>query len=425
MRRILLYAAVGILPVVGIGLAWAVRHPEIEPLAEAPDLDPEAVALGETLAGLGGCASCHGEDLAGGAPLHTPFGTIHVTNITPDLATGIGSWPPKAFRRAMRNGVDREGRYLYPAFPFDAFTNATDADLDALYAFLRSVPAVAKDPLPNELAFPFNIRLLMAGWTTLFHEPGPFEPDPAQDAVWNRGAYLAEGLGHCQACHTPRNAFGARDRNAVYAGAMVEGWWSPALDGSGTSPLGWTSDELVNYFYDGWDENHGIAAGPMAEVVGNISMLPEEDVTALSIYFAAHSGASADTEARAAARDAAAQTALAAGINPDPTGDPAIDNGATLFVARCVNCHRSGSETVPLALATAVTGPRPENFIRIVLDGVIPTANAYFVRPMPGFRQLNASEISDLSEYVRHQFADAAPWADVARVLETELAQPQ
>lgn len=422
MRRILRYTVLTIVLFAGLGVAWAMRHPEIAPVAEAPSPAPEIVARGETLARLGGCASCHGEDLAGGAPLHTPFGTIHVTNITPDVTTGIGSWSMEAFRRAMRHGVDRQGRYLYPAFPFDSFTYATDVDLDALYAYLRTVPAVAKASPANELGFPFNLRILMAGWTTLFLDPGPFEPDPARDATWNRGAYLAEGLGHCQACHTPRNTMGALDRDTAYAGAMVDGWWSPALDGSGPSPIGWTSDELINYFYDGWDANHGIAAGPMAEVIGNVSSLPEADVTALATFFAGFSTASvADPDARGAAREAAADLALAPGAVPAPTGDAAIDNGAAVFVARCANCHRNGSETVPLALATAVTGPRPENFLQVVLNGISPSENAYFVRPMPGFRQLSASDITDLSAYVRHQFANGSPWQEVSQILEREL----
>ena len=425
MRRILLFLLLGIGLATAIGFGWALRHGGIPPLPEAPIRDEDMVSRGEDLAQLGGCQSCHGEDLSGGAALETPFGTIFVTNITPDVDTGIGMWSAEAFRRAMRHGVDREGRYLYPAFPFDAFTNTTDADLDALYAYLQSVPAVSKNAASNTFGFPFNNRILMAGWGMLFLDPGPYVPDPEQDEVWNRGAYLTEGLGHCQACHTPRNAFGAMDRDAAYAGALADGWWSPALDGTGTSPIGWTTDELINYFYDGWDENHGIAAGPMAEVIGNISTLPENDMKAIATYFAALSQPTADETAnRNVARNAAAATALAQGTVPEPTGDPAIDHGAEVFVARCANCHRSGSETVPLALVSAVTGPEPENFLHVVLYGVSPTENAYFVRPMPGFSQLPAEDIADLAAFVRHQFTDGPLWPDVGQLVDTVLSRP-
>ena len=208
--------------------------------------------------------------------------------------------------------------------------------------------------------------------------------------------------------------------SAAYAGAMVEGWWSPALDGSGTTPAGWSEEELINYFYDGWDANHGIAAGPMAEVVGNVSTLPEEDVTALAVYVASLAGPVAADADRTAAFDTAAQTALASGETPEETGNAVLDHGAEVFVARCVNCHRSGSETVPLAYASAVTGPHPENFLHVVLNGITPTENAYFVRPMPGFAQLPDEDISALAQFVRERFTDGQEWsvtpADVAEI---------
>lgn len=409
MRK-LAWVLVLILAVCAGALAWAVRHGEIEPI-DMTGFSPDETAIenGELLTLVGGCRSCHGDDLAGGQALETPFGVIYSTNLTPDSDTGLGLWSEAAFIRAMRKGIDRQGNYLYPAFPFDNFTNVTDQDLSFIYAYLTTVPAVVKTSRANDLAFPFNIRLLLAGWTALFLEEGPYTPDTAEDDVWNRGAYLAEGLGHCSACHTPRNFLGARDPSQAYAGGFAEGWWSPALDHDSTSPMTWTEDELINYLFDGWDENHGIAAGPMKQVVGNVSNLSEEDVEAIAVYFASFLP-TPNNEQRTAARLKAEELALNQGEQPDFGGDASLQSGAEVFDSKCANCHKAGSETVPLALVTAVTGPEPENFIRIVVNGVTPTENAYFVRPMPGFPDVPADELADLAAFVRSRFTSQGVW---------------
>jgi mono/diheme cytochrome c family protein len=407
-----------ILVLILVGLwMWTARHPTLDPInaAEEPR-DEDLVKHGERLASIGGCASCHGGDLSGGEAIPTPFGAIHATNITPDAETGIGRWSEAAFQRAMRKGIDREGGHLYPAFPYDSFTNLTDEDLAALYAYLMSGPAIAKTAPANTLAFPYNIRPLMAFWNALHLEEGPLAPDPARDEAWNRGAYLAEGPGHCAACHSPRNELGARDRKQDYEGAMAEGWWSPALGSTSTATMPWTEDELINYLYDGWDENHGIAAGPMKDVVANISILPEDDMAALVRYLMSL-GERADVDRDIARADAEGR-AFASTIETVETGNPALDHGAEVFVARCANCHRTGSETVPLALATTLTGPRPENFLKVVIDGVTPTENAYFVRPMPGNPELSREELRDLAAFSRHRFTNAAPWTELEQALD-------
>src|SRR5690606_6590284 len=143
---------------------------------------------------------------AGGREIPTPFGTIIATNITPDPTTGIGNWSYPAFERAMREGIGRDGKHLYPAFPYNHFAKTTDADLQALYAYLMAQPAVAQTNPETKLPFPFNLRPLMAGWNLLFHNStARFTADPAKSETWNRGAYLVETLGHCSACHSPRN----------------------------------------------------------------------------------------------------------------------------------------------------------------------------------------------------------------------------
>ena len=206
-----------LLALAGVGLAW---RRDIAPVARAEpsSIDPALVEAGARLAAVGNCIACHtvpgGEAFAGGLAVPTQFGTIHSTNITPDEETGIGAWSEEAFARAMHEGVDRAGRHLYPAFPYDHFTLVTPEDNRALFAYLMTRQPVSSTAPENDLAFPYNIRMALAGWKLLFLDEGVFEPDPAKDETWNRGAYLAEGLAHCGACHTPRNALGARDQGS-------------------------------------------------------------------------------------------------------------------------------------------------------------------------------------------------------------------
>ena len=217
---------------------------------------------------------------AGGRPLQTPFGTIYSTNITPDVETGIGAWSYPAFERAMREGIHRDGRHLYPAFPYTHFAKTTDADMQALYAYLMAQSPVRAETPSNTLAFPFNLRPLMAGWNALFHKPNVFQPDPTKSATWNRGAYLVEGLGHCGACHSPRNALGAEKANAYLAGGFAEGWEAPALTSLSQAPIPWSEDELYAYLRTGESRFHGVAAGPMAPVVKELAALPDSRTSA-------------------------------------------------------------------------------------------------------------------------------------------------
>jgi mono/diheme cytochrome c family protein len=399
-------------------LIWANRHAEIASIAPGsmPVASKDLLDQGEMLATLGGCESCHGKDLAGGVRLPTPFGALYSTNITPDPQTGIGAWSPDAFRRAMRRGIDRAGGYLYPAFPYDHFTKTTDDDIDAIYAYLMSRPAITRTETPNELTFPYNIRLSMAAWNLLFLDEGAFVPDPTQNDTWNRGAYLAEGLGHCAACHTPRNFLGARDHAREYSGGDAEGWHSPALNAASPAPIQWTMESLINYFFDGWDGEHGIAAGPMKDVVEHVSTLSEEDVDALATFVLSLRGPVPNTDATAAldfSKEAAigitgAEVKLAETANPD---------GAKVFKDRCVNCHRAGSETIPLALTSAVWGPDPTNLLKVVVQGVTPTENAYFVRPMPGFPTLTDKELEELAVFVRSNFSTEAEWENLETAI--------
>ncbi|MDB5624182.1 MAG: cytochrome c, class [Devosia sp.] len=421
--RIILAGLALLVVIGGAALAWATRHPEIAALQAPPAAaSAELIETGEVLAAVGDCAVCHtapgGQPYAGGLAVETPFGTIHSTNITPDPATGIGAWSLDAFRRALHQGVSRNGQYLYPAFPYDHYTKVSDADVEALYAFLTSLDPVESAPKPNELRFPFNQRVLMAGWNLLFFKEGRYQPDPSRSEEWNRGAYLAEGLGHCGACHTPRNALGALEGDRHYDGATVEGWHAPALNEQSPSQVPWTADSLVNYFLDGWDQDHGIAAGPMTPVVNEMALLSEEDAYAVAEYVL-----SLQNQEDIEGRTTAAQTFAEArqfgspetpATGPAPTGDPAYDAGLAIFSRVCANCHRAGTETAPLGALASINGPDPSNLLHVVVDGIVPPANSP-TRTMPAFGgALSEAELVNLATFMRTHFSQQPAWTNIA-----------
>src|SRR5947199_8062494 len=291
--------------VAGVGAA-ALPWRSIAPIArpDASVYSAATIARGRQLAALGDCAVCHTEANgalnAGGRALETPFGIIYSTNITPDLETGIGAWSYPALERAMREGIHRDGRHLYPAFPYTHFAKVTDADLQALYAYLMAQAPVRADTPKNTLAFPFNWRPLLAGWNALFNQQGVFEADATKSAMWNRGAYLVEGLGHCGACHSPRNALGAENAKAYLAGGFAEGWEAPPLTSLSHAPIPWSEDELYAYLRTGESRFHGVAAGPMAPVVKELSGLPDQDIRAMAIYLGSFNDTTINEPAQAA-----------------------------------------------------------------------------------------------------------------------------
>jgi len=372
--------------------------------------DGALIARGAELSAIGGCAGCHtkrgGNSFAGGLPLETPFGVIYSTNITPDFETGIGAWTESDFLRAMHEGVDRAGRNLYPAFPFDHFTRVTDDDVNAIYAFIMTRDPAHSAVPPNRLVFPMNFRPLLSGWKTLYFRPGVYRPDPARSAEWNRGAYLVEGLGHCGACHTPRNGFGAERKNDAFGGGDAEGWHATALDASSPAPSAWTVDQLTRYLRRGHDDAHGTAAGPMSRVVHDLSEVPEEDVRAMATYLAT----------------------LMAGATPTPTRTPPtslddsrISSGAAIFAGTCATCHdenaspESSVRTVPLKLATSIHEPDPRNVLHVVLEGIWPEPGERGAL-MPGFEgALTDEQLASLLAYLRMHFAKSAPWSDIPR----------
>jgi nicotinate dehydrogenase subunit B len=352
-------------------LGWRPAIAPVNASSTASLYTPETIERGRVLAALGNCTICHtaegGQRNAGGRWMETPFGRVATTNLTPDPATGIGTWSFSAFQRAMREGISRDGRHLYPAFPYTSFAKTTDDDLQALYAYLMSQPAVNKATPEPEMRFPFNVRPLMAGWNALFHDPTPYKPEPAQGALWNRGAYLVNGLGHCGACHTARNALGAekRDKASFLGGAMVDGWEAYPLTTQSPAPIPWNEQSLFDYLRRGYSREHGVATGPMAPVIQDLAALPDEDIRAMAHYLASFNpqpGPDTPTVTQVLAR---AQSAAAV-----------PSEGQRLFDQACGACHHAGDGpqtlglNIPLSLSTKVNSPRTDSLERIIREGV-------------------------------------------------------
>ncbi len=406
-----------------IGIAAAVLPwRSIAPIAhpDASTYSASTIARGQQLAALGNCAVCHTETNgvvnAGGRALETPFGIVYSTNITPDPETGIGTWSYPAFERSMREGIHRDGRHLYPAFPYNHFAKTTDADLQALYAYLMAQAPVRAVNRETALAFPFNLRPLMAGWNALFHKPAVFEDDPAQSAVWNRGAYLVESLGHCGACHTPRNALGAERTAKTYlAGGTAEGWEAPPLTSLSHAPIPWSEDELFTYLRTGISRFHGVAAGPMAPIVKELAAVPDSDIRAMAIYLASFN----DTPINSATQEALAtrlETLTSVKVSSSPMG-------ARIYEGACAVCHQVGGPALfgsrpSLALNSNVHSAMPDNLIQVILHG-IETPVSSDLGYMPAFKNsFNDEQVTELVSYLRRQFApDKAPWTDVASAV--------
>jgi nicotinate dehydrogenase subunit B len=416
-RGVLATAAALCAAVVGIGAAvlpWRSIAPIARP--DASVYSAATIARGKELAALGDCAVCHtvtnGVLNAGGRPLETPFGTIYSTNITPDVQTGIGAWSYPAFERAMREGIHRDGRQLYPVFPYTHFARTTEADLQALYAYLMAQAPVRTDMPQNKLAFPFNLRTLLAGWNALFHRPQAFQADATKSALWNRGAYLVEGLGHCSACHSPRNALGAEKQGAYLAGGFAEGWEAPPLTSLSHAPIPWSEGELFSYLRSGESRFHGVAAGPMAPVVKELAALPDQDIRAMAVYLGSFNEPSIDGPA---------QEALATRLETS-TGTRAVaaaSAGARLYQGACAVCHEVGGAPLfgsrpSLALNSNLHSAAPDNLIQVILHGISSPVSSD-LGYMPAFKNsMTDDQLAGLVSYLRQQFAPGKPpWTDL------------
>ncbi|MDX3893424.1 c-type cytochrome [Pusillimonas sp.] len=391
-------------------------RPAIAPVANIDTSIYSAAAIerGRLVAAAGDCMVCHtaegGVPNAGGLALETPFGKIYTTNITPDKETGIGAWSYAAFERAMREGIHRDGRHLYPAFPYTAFAKMSDADMQSLYAYLMTQEPVTNRVEPTQLSFPYSMRPLLAGWNLLFHKNETYQPDPSQTTLWNRGAYLVQGMGHCAACHSPRNALGAEKsgEHNFLAGGFAEGWEAPALNALSKAPIAWTEEELYGYLRTGYSSLHGVASGPMAPVIQSMAELPDQDVRAIAHYLGTLAP-TPPTEVSPALQ--------AARLEAQSRNDQRVMSlaGENLFQGACAVCHdaREGPPLFgarpSLALNTNLHSDSPDNAIQILLHGIDDPAMAE-LGYMPGFGDsMNDEQLETLLEYLRMRFAPDKP----------------
>jgi mono/diheme cytochrome c family protein len=361
------------------------------------EAQPAQVQRGEYLARAGDCISCHtangGQPLAGGARLNTPFGYMLAPNITPDPESGIGLYSADDFYRALHDGVNRAGEDMYPAMPYDFYTEVTRVDIDAIYAYLRTVTPVYHVVDVNHLAFPFDERWTMGAWRELYFTEGTFRPDRAKSAAWNRGAYLVEGLGHCSDCHSPRNLLGAIDKSKDFEGAVVDGWFALDLTDDITTGLGaWTIDDIATYLKTGAFKGRTTAIGPMAEVVRNsLRYLTDLDLRAIAEYL----------------KSIPPDSSLRAGRH---RFDRMRTQGANLYVDHCMACHQARGSGVPgvfppLAGNGAVLAPDPADILKVILRGIPPQNGR---TPMPSFaNKMSDQQIAALANYVRTSWGNA------------------
>jgi mono/diheme cytochrome c family protein len=421
-RTLVISAAVaaGLIVIAAGVIAWLnVRGEEPPPAAEvrAP-MNTAAIERGAYLARAGNCAACHtdrgGRPFAGGKGIATPFGTVYASNLTPDGETGMGRWSPAEFWRALHHGRSRDGRLLYPAFPYPDYTLVTREDSDALFAYFSSLAPVRQPNRPHDLRFPYNLQISLAVWRALFFRPGEFRPEPAKSAQWNRGAYLARGLGHCEACHAQRNAFGATSGALELSGGLIpmQGWYAPSLASPREAGVQqWSIDEAVTLLKAGVSP-HGAAMGPMAEVVFRSTQhMSDADLRALAVF-----------------------------LKDIPEHEPpaplaaSVDNGMIalgrkLYGDRCATCHGEQGEGAPgaypaLAGHRTVTMASPANLVKVVVHGGFAPATAANPRPwgMPPFGQsLTDAQIAAVASFVRSAWGNAAPAVtplDVQRLRE-------
>jgi mono/diheme cytochrome c family protein len=415
MKRVLLLALV-VLAVAAGAWIWHANYSDSPPATAAAGAPAPSVERGAYLVRVGNCMACHtdrgGAAWAGGRAIDTPFGVVYSSNLTPDARTGIGAWNADDFWRALHHGRSRDGRLLYPAFPYPNYTEVTRADADAMFAFLRTVPAVQRENTPHALRWPYSTQPALAVWRALYFRPGEYEADPAQSAQWNRGAYLVRGLGHCAACHAARNALGASSEMMDLSGGVIpmQNWYAPSLaSGSEAGVAHWSTQDIARLLRDGVSAQATVL-GPMAEVVlYSTQYLDDEDANAMGVFL--------KSLPQFSSREPATAPAVEARI---------AERGARLYTQHCAQCHGARGEGVrgaypPLAGNRAVTLPVTANLVQVVLGGGYPPATQGNPRPygMPPFVMLlNDADVAAVLTHLRTSWGNrAAPVSelDVAR----------
>jgi mono/diheme cytochrome c family protein len=377
---------------------------------QAQPSDDETIAHGKALVIAGDCASCHTADaakpFAGGKRINTPFGAIYSPNLTPDRDTGIGAWSEEDFRRALREGVSPNGSRYYPALPYPYFTKLTRQDLAAIRAYLATLTPVRNSPPPPELRWPLNYRVVMRAWDYLFFQPGIFEPDQQKSAEWNRGGYLVTGAGHCGACHTSKNVFGADRRSHFLGGGLVQDWFAPRLDAAPRSGLkSWSVDDIVEYLQSGRN-GRSHADGLMAEVVVNsTSLMSDADVHAIAVYLKDLPPGAPEP-------------------NVLPPGPEQMADGEKVYEGACVTCHEADGRGAPriyppLPGNAGLQSAVPDSTLRIILDGAQTVTTPREPNPgsMPAYAaKLSDQQIADVATYIRNSWGNSASAVAPAQV---------
>ncbi|WP_266156384.1 cytochrome c [Dyella silvatica] len=368
--------------------------------------DPALIAKGEYLALVGDCVACHtaqgGARFAGGRVTATPFGDIPAPNLTPDAKTGLGDWSFEDFWQALHSGKGRHGELLYPAFSYTSYTKVSQDDALAIYAYLQSLPPVQQATGPLGLKFPYNVRSSLNAWRALYFKEGVYQPDSTKSAAWNRGAYLVQGLGHCNECHITRDALGGMRSDQSLSGGQipVQNWYAPDLSTQANGGLeGWSEQDIVNLLKTG-QSNKGTAFGPMADVVARSTQhMDEDDLRAIATYLQ-----SLPARAPAPAPELPFDT------------KSLVNQGTKVYAQQCAGCHGKDGKGIagvypPLDGNSSVNEPTGINAIRVVLLGGFPPVTAGNSRPysMPPFAQsLSDNEVASVVSYIRQAWSNKA-----------------
>jgi mono/diheme cytochrome c family protein len=372
----------------------------MQPIA---DSTPNAAQLrrGQYLVAAGDCMSCHlrdgGEPLAGGLGLKTPFGLIYSPNITSDKETGIGNWTADQFYHAMHDGIDDEGKNLYPAFPYPWFRLVSREDDDAILAFLKTTPAVKYTSPKSALPFPLSVRSVVKGWNLLYLNSHEFQTDAGQSPEWNRGAYLVNGLGHCGGCHTPKNALGADKTALELHGATLDNWVAPDLTANDRTGLGgWSMDDVTEYLRTGRNAHAG-AGGAMADVITySTSLMSDADRRAMAVYLKSQAAAPSSAHG--------------------PPDLSAMRRGAAIYSDACASCHLEDGVGQPryfppLGHNAMLQQADPTGLEHLILAGGRVGTSPSRPSPlsMPSFAwKLTDQEIADVATYLRNSWGNQA-----------------
>lgn len=398
--------------------------------AAASGDDAALIERGHYLATAGDCTACHtaphGQKFAGGLPIASPIGTIYTSNITPDRDTGIGAYTLNDFDRAVRYGIARNGGSLYPAMPYPSYAKISDDDVRALYAyFMHGVQPVKANNRAADIPWPLSMRWPLAIWRKTFApsaETAAFDAKRYSDPKVARGAYLVQGLGHCGACHTPREvtlqeeALDESSKAYLAGGQIIDGWYAVNLRGNTADGLGnWSVQDIVNTLKSARNAHTAVIGATMSDVVVHSTQnLTDDDLEAIAAYLKTLPAVPGDKAGFK--NDPSTAKALQAGINDS--------RGAELFVDNCAACHRTDGKGYArvfpeIAGNPSVLAENPTSLIRLILKGssLPPTATAPSALGMPGFAQrLSDEEVAQLATFVRNGFGNRADKVDAAQV---------